>query len=621
MVREVSGRFGGDFIDRVREANDLVGLISQHVELKRSSGQQYMGLCPFHNERSPSFSVSEAKQVYHCFGCKKSGNVFTFIQDILGLTFGEAVEYLAKRAGLSLPLQYDKRPSRRRRLEVATRLTELAYRFYHKSLMDLPQEHAVWQYLQKRQVSFELAKELALGWSHESWDSLTRVLEERKAPLHEAEKIGLIRRRQTGDGYYDLFRGRLIFPIFSPTGTCLGFGGRTIGEDKPKYLNSPESDLFHKGGVFYGLNLAAKHIRSEGQAIVVEGYMDFVGLHRSGIKNVLATLGTALTREHGHLLKKYTRQVIVLFDGDAAGQAAALRSLPILLAEGLLPRGVILPDGLDPDEFITEHGAAAMNMLLKNSRDLFEVLLDLKLGRRSRSASEQVLQLDEWAPVLRVIEDRRLQQLYVKVLAEWLQVAPQMVWDSLRKRPEGRHSIFSPKAASLESKKVEEKGGGHEEDDQARESAARIRIENPPAVELELLSAAFLYEKGFKKVMNRLNLSHLKCQGIADVLRRAFEYYGQPSCQFDNLPALLVGEVESRSFLTQHLERPYSQLSEEGALKLVSDCLKRINQAYLRSQAQVIAQSIRSHEISPTQEQLEQIMNIERRRRSVEPDI
>ncbi|MEZ4871839.1 MAG: DNA primase [Bdellovibrionales bacterium] len=382
-------KFDQNFIDKVRESNNIVDIIGQYSQLKSSSAGQYLGLCPYpdHGEKTPSFSVSESKQVYYCFGCKKTGNAFTFLRDIMGLTFPEAVEHLAKRASIEMPKQaasqdqIDKNQREKREQSLLKKINSLALQVFQKNLQTQPKNSMVSNYVESRGFNEEIIETFKLGYASPEWEHLAQVFREKSVPLGSAEKLGLIKRsknlEKSRTGYFDILRGRLIFPILSPTGDVVGFGGRIVNpDDKPKYLNSPESQLFHKGKTLYGLFETAKFIRSADFAIVVEGYTDLIALYSAGIKNVVATLGTALTIDHAKLLKRYSKNVVVLFDGDQAGRVAAEKSLPLLLKEGLYPKGFLLPENQDPDEYLKAHGAKILKDRLRKAPDLFQMVMD-----------------------------------------------------------------------------------------------------------------------------------------------------------------------------------------------------------------------------------------------------
>ncbi len=595
-------RFPQDFIERVRESSNIVDIIGQYVELRRTGGN-HQGLCPFHNEKSPSFSVSEEKQVYHCFGCKESGNVFGFVQKYQGMTFPETIEYLAKRAGLAIPKpEGDDRPTVRDIKEPLHRVNALAAQFFHERLKSLPAGHEIRQYLAKRKLSDEIVDSYKLGYAPEAWSELAEYFANKKVPTQYAEQLGLIKRRTGGkSGHYDLFRHRLMFPIFSPSRECLGFGGRVVNpEEKPKYLNSPESPLFHKGRVFYGLETSVKYIRTADELIVVEGYMDWLALAKAGIMNIAATLGTALTTDHARMIKRYTNKVLLLFDGDEAGKMAARRSLPILLEQGLLARGLFLPEALDPDEFITEHGVERIKALIAGAPDLFDLISNEIWHESKGSPSGKVRFLDEVAPILEKILDPRLRALYIDNLARMIEVKPQLIEQSVKG---GSRPVVSP---------VSKAPTGSEGD--------KIDLSSLKRTEQELLNVILLKEVYLKEALESGVFDQISHPGGHAVFARIAEVYRLMPNKFDTLSALLAGEVKPPEMVTRHLSAPYRGLGEDAAAKLLQDCIKRVKENFLKSKSKELVSNLRGSNPADSSDKLEQIMNIQRNRRSLNRD-
>jgi DNA primase len=371
-VSATKGRIPAELLQKIKDAVNLIEVVGEHVVL-RKGGSNHMGLCPFHNERSPSFSVSEPKQFFHCFGCKKSGDIVTFVQEIHGLSFLEAIEELAERARIPLPKDWEggggdpetekRRAAAREKLAVALTVTLFASVFYRQSLTRLP--HAL-QYFRARGADAELIRAFYAGAAHPSWDALARHLVGAKAPMQVAVDLGLIRPSQKGrtdgPGYFDLFRHRAMFPIFDLRGRVAGFGGRTLpplengpdvgNGDSPKYLNSPESITFQKSKVAFGLFQAAKHVREADEVVIVEGYFDVLALHAAGFRNAVSTSGTALTPDHIHMFRRLGKKITILFDGDKAGITATDRAMELGLEHGEIFHGAVMPEGLDPDELL-----------------------------------------------------------------------------------------------------------------------------------------------------------------------------------------------------------------------------------------------------------------------------
>lgn len=627
-------KFNEEFIDRVRESSDLVEIVSQYVTLKRS-GSGYQGLCPFHGEKTPSFSVSDVKQVYHCFGCKASGNVFKFVQDYMGLTFPEAVEHLAQRAGLPLPESESSwvgsGSEKQEQKKLLYRINAFASEFYHQRLLKLDKQHEVWKYLEGRGLTREDVESYKLGWASNQWSDLSEALGRKKAPLDLTEKVGLIKRRSQSSGHYDLFRSRLMFPIFSPTEKCLGFGGRVIGDDHPKYLNSPDSEVFHKGQVFYGLNLSAKHIRSRDLVLVVEGYMDWIALAKAGLSHAVATLGTALTDRHARLIHRYTSNVVVLFDGDEAGQAAAERSLPILLKEGLFVKGLFLPAKMDPDDFIKAHGAEALEGLVERAPDLFNLLLEQELRKSGTSPSDKTKVIEKMSSILNAVEKDSLKELYVESLAYALNVDKSLIpvqrsersgtasrpaSGAERRRTAGSPFSHAPMASQLGSH-VDSNASPPTNPHANSRPGSVIVVEKPSRVEVELLNVSLLKSVYLEEVLSSEILEKLESQGIKKVFRELERLYRQSPDRFDSLASLLSSKVEPGELVTLHLTGPFQSLTDEAAGKLIQDCIKRIHERFLRTQSRALLNNLKGSQGLEQQKKLEQLMNIQRNRQEI----
>jgi DNA primase len=599
-------KFDQDFIEKVREATNIVDLIGQHVDLKKNSGG-YIGLCPFHGEKSPSFSVSEDKQLYHCFGCKESGSAITFVQKFQGLTFPETIEYLAKRASISIP-EAAKAPSGEKdKKEFLYRINELASKFFQYELKRLKDDSPAWKYLNGRGISRELAEKYRLGFAPDSWTALTSLCDQKRIPMFMAQTLGLIKSRGAGkEGYYDLFRNRIMFPIYSPTESCLGFGGRVLDNSQPKYLNSPDTPVFHKGTVFYGLDSAAKHIRASDTVILVEGYTDWLALVKAGFPNVVATLGTAFTSSHAHSLTRYCKNVIVLFDGDEAGKMAARRSLSIILEAGLYPKGVLLPFEMDPDEFIEQQGASALKHALDKALPLYDLILEEEMKSHSGDWSEKVQILDRLKPILASVRDERLLALYIQSTCQFLSVDEKMVRQTLS-QPE-RNQIAKPappKESPEERRSIDD------------EPVEVIQIVKPNRSELDLLQVALSKEKYLTDVLTSGVVEQIANTGIRQVFKTINDGYGQGQLKFDNLSAWLVSRVKPSSVVTGHMEEPIRSYSEETARKLIHDCTERILDSAKRNRAKSLVTNLRGAQDDEQREKLEQFMNIQRSRRQL----
>lgn len=387
------GRLSKEQIRDIADRINIRDVVADYVTL-RKAGVSYKGLCPFHQEKTPSFTVHPGRQTFHCFGCGEGGDVFSFLQKINGLTFVEAVDDVAQRAGVELP-RGDFSPQDRQKAKVRTSLydvNEVAAECYARAL-EGPDGHEARAYLERRGMPAAIVDRFRLGLAPDAWEHLTNVLSRRQIDPNKAESVGLVRPSNRG-GYYDFFRNRLMIPIIDNRQKVVAFGGRALGDDDRKYINSPESPVYDKSTTLYGLAQAHSAIRRDDQAIVVEGYFDCLSLVAGGIENVVATCGTALTAGHLRLLKRYTRTIVLVYDADEAGFKAACRSLDTFLDEELWPMFVAVPDGKDPDDFVRVHGGEAFAELVDRAVPLIDrYLSDIVLRYRGKpAAAERVLE-------------------------------------------------------------------------------------------------------------------------------------------------------------------------------------------------------------------------------------
>ncbi|WP_026689214.1 DNA primase [Alteribacter aurantiacus] len=356
-------RIPDEKIEEIRKASNIVDVIGDYVQLKKQ-GRNMSGLCPFHGEKTPSFSVSPDKQLYHCFGCGAGGNVFSFIMEIEGVNFVESVDKLAERSGISLPQtteqsQEDSREKKRNRYWVEVH--KLCVKLYQHVLLQTDEGKEAKQYLEQRGFDEDTIKEFELGFAPDSWDFLTSFLSKRQYDMDEMVEAGLLAKRDFDGKPFDRFRGRIMFPIWDRRGQVIGFSGRVLGEGNPKYMNSPESELFNKSEILYAFNRARPSIRKKNEAILFEGYADVISAFGAGIDNGIASMGTALTERQVKMLKRNTEKVVLCFDSDDAGQAATFKNADLLEQAGLTVRVANLEEGLDPDDYIQKYGADRFN--------------------------------------------------------------------------------------------------------------------------------------------------------------------------------------------------------------------------------------------------------------------
>jgi len=391
------GRIPDEIIQQVRDRVDIVDLVGRFVSLK-PAGRNHKGLCPFHNEKTPSFVVTPDRQSFKCFGCGEGGNVFGFLMRIENLSFPEAVRSLAAQHGIQVPDTGPGEDGGAQSTQVLQRANELAQECYRRALAQANSPGAV--YLAGRGIDAATIERFGIGYAPDRWDTVTQALRARGVPAGEGERAGLLKEGRSG-GHYDLLRGRVTFPIRDVRGRVIGFGGRALRDDQePKYLNTPESPIFHKRRAFFGFPGALEPIRRLGRAVVVEGYFDLVALHRAGIEGVVATCGTALTEEHARNLSRRTKQVVLLFDGDEAGQKAMERSLEVLLPAGLRVNAAVLPAGEDPDSFLARDGAEALRALVEAAPPALEVAMRRAVARGCATPADKADAVAALAPLL-----------------------------------------------------------------------------------------------------------------------------------------------------------------------------------------------------------------------------
>jgi len=407
-----------NLLEEIKSRLDIVDVISEYVPLKRA-GQNWKGLCPFHSEKTPSFMVNPSKQIYHCFGCGSGGDIFTFLVKYENLSFKESVDVLSKKAGVEI--QKHKKPvGGEVGKEGLLNLYRDASIFYQDNLV---RHDGALSYLKNRGITSEAIRLFSLGYATEKWDSLLSHLQKKGYKAEIIKKAGLV--IAGTKGYYDTFRNRIIFPIFDLRGAIIAFGGRVMDDSMPKYLNSPESPIFYKSKILYGLNLAKDAIKKEGFAIFVEGYLDVITSHMNGFPNTVAPLGTALTAEHGNLIKRFAEKAILVFDGDAAGIKAAKSGISILFESGINAKGILLPEGEDPDSFIRKQGEVSFKDLLEKPLSLVD-FFTMQGGEKHFVAREALESISK-------IPDNILQGHYAKLLSEKLKIEEFFIREELKK--------------------------------------------------------------------------------------------------------------------------------------------------------------------------------------------
>ena len=568
-----------DFVAAVRNAGDIVRLVSEYVPLKQG-GARLKGLCPFHHEKTPSFSVDPQLQLFYCFGCQTGGDAFKFVMLYEKLSFAEAVEFLARRWGVPLP-RVAPRPENDAR-ERLLLMNEMAAAHFRSSL-EGPQGKAASSYLGARGVAGTTAGQFGIGYAPDSWDSLSQILAARGFTPAEMQEAGLTVRRKEGNGHYDRFRHRLIFPIRDAAGRVVAFGGRALGDAEPKYLNSPETPTYVKGEHLYGLDVARDAIRREGFAILVEGYLDLIMLHQAGFGNAVASLGTALTPAQVRLLSRFAERIVVSFDGDAAGKNAASKSIDMLLERSFEVRVAEIPGGRDPDDLIRQEGPPAYETVLRSAAGFIDFLLRKEIaGRDLSQAGEKVAVINAVLPRLAHLPNAVERAAWAGRLAEALVLDDDLVLHELR--------------GALKSAKpsIRQRAG---EDDPVRDVEARL---------VAVLLGSADARTHARRAIGAHELDGSRVAGIVRAILECEESGGAiPAASFvDALEA-----EEDRALLTRIAFRD----EPPGGPEAVDGCLEMLNHARWRRESHDVARTVGAKDRDEQTERLQRLMDLGRR--------
>lgn len=491
-------RITEETIERIKQENDIVDIISETVKLKRS-GRNYMGLCPFHNEKSPSFSVSQDKQIYKCFGCGEAGNVLTFVMKNRNLNFIEACKVLAEKANIRLDLGNGEESKVVKKKELLYKVNVEAARYFFSNLQ---RDKNSKEYFTNRGIKEITIKRFGLGYAKDGWQNLRTHLKRKGFNDELMLEAGLVLKSQKGT-IYDRFRNRVMFPVFNSKGNVIGFGGRVLDDSKPKYLNSPETLVFQKGTNLYGLNFAIKHKNEERYFIIVEGYMDLISLHQYGITNVVASLGTALTTNQARLLKRYADKVIISYDADFAGQTATLRGLEILKEAGFDVRVLQIPQGKDPDEFVRSNGRDAFLKLVNKAESLISYRLKkAKDGIDFKDKSSLIEYGNRVAEILANLNPVE-KDIYVKSISEDTGIKEQSLYDLISMTKNTKSEDFMNKKEEFGTKLYVEPGYV-----KAEKSLIKLMLDEDYYNEIiENISSDDLNSKAHAKIFNLIKES------------------------------------------------------------------------------------------------------------------
>jgi DNA primase len=560
-------------VSEIRDRSSILEVVSDYVTLKKA-GKNHRGLCPFHSEKTPSFMVNEEKQIFHCFGCGEGGDVFTFLMKVGHFSFPQAVEELAKRYGVKLPsreLSTTQKKEMAKR-EVLFQINQIASEYFHDLLTKRREGEEGRRYLSQRGISQEVIAEHRLGYSTDRWDGLVHHLQEKKVSLEMAWELGLIFPKKK-EGWYDAFRGRILFPIFDLHQRIVGFGGRMIREGQPKYLNSPESSIYHKGEVLYGLHVAKRYATEKDCAIIVEGYFDLLTLHQYGLKHSVATLGTALTTQHIRTLKRYTKNLITIFDADQAGVQATLRSLPLLLEEEVVGKTIALPTGEDPDGFLRKGNLEDFGKRVERALPLIDFFFERLIKTTDlKSVDGKVKVAKEGAALLSKIPDKIRREFYLKALAERLDIQESFLYEMLRS---------SPKESSKAGEDLR-KSSMDKTFPKSEEMLVRLMVQHPEFIPT-------LSKEGISKEFENPIL-----QKMAEALEDLYQRKGRL-----DLPEALANFEEDLKGRLCEFAFQESGLEGGDRGKILQDCIQKIREKRLKKEKGELLKKIKEAEKQP----------------------
>ena len=527
-------RYSDELIDEIKNNNDIVDVISQYVVLKRS-GRNYFGLCPFHKEKSPSFSVSPDKQIFHCFGCGVGGNVFHFISKIENINFRESVEMLAERANIALPTSDNEQDNKVAQLRARVyEINKEAAIFYHENLYK-PTSKMAQNYVKKRKLDNKTLKNFLIGYSG-TFNELYQHLKQKGFTDQEILASSLVNQNQNGR-FIDRFRHRFMFPIQDVRGRVIAFGGRVLDDSKPKYINSPENIVYSKGRHLYGLYQAKKNPMKK--IIIVEGYMDAVSLHQRGITNAVASLGTALTENQGHLLKNNAEQIIIGYDADGAGQAATMRGLEILQNMGCDIRILQIEGAKDPDEFVTKYGSERFMQYVNKAISLVEFKVKiLKKNLNIENTSDKIKFLNEIAKILTKVDNQMEQEVYIDKIAEEYQISKEALYSEI-------HKLSDKNAAGLKTLERRQPRYAPIKKEQVSE---KIRKKEDTIIAVLLVSG----KKSYEKIKNSVKPEDFKSEINQKILAKLYEEYEKGHSNIED-PVSLFEQDEVIGHLTEIL--------------------------------------------------------------------
>lgn len=565
-------RYSEKLIDEIRNSNDIVDIISQYVILKRS-GRNFFGLCPFHKEKTPSFSVSPDKQIFHCFGCGAGGNVIHFISKIENVDFKESLEILADRVGIKLPTLENNVDSKRLELkEKVYEINKLVATYYHETLYK-PQAKPAQEYVKKRKLDNKALKEFCIGYA-ENANVLYKMLKEKGFTEEEILASDLVIKK--GNSYVDRFKNRLIFPIQDIRNRFIAFGGRVLDNSLPKYINSPENIVYSKARNLYGLNVA-KNTKTR-KLIIVEGYMDTVSLHQRGIDNVVASCGTALTEAQGRLLRKYAEKVIISYDSDSAGQAATLRGLEILNNLGCDIRILQMEGAKDPDEYVIKYGNGRFNDLVENAISLVEFKIKvLKKGLNIENTNDKIKFMNEIAKILGEVDNKIEQEIYIDKISSDYNISKEAIYAQINKNEYSNNKGSKILESSNIRKPIIKK----------QETKVNSELEKRENIIISLLIDGG--EEVYNKIKNIINPNDFKSEANQKIMRRLYEEFEKGNSNINSLVDMFADDEQVVNALTGIMADDYEIEDNKKALE---DVINNYQKEKLMARRNEIIQSL-----------------------------
>ena len=584
-------RYSDEIIEEIRQNNDVVDIISQYVHLTRK-GRNYFGLCPFHNEKSPSFSVSPDRQIFHCFGCGVGGNVYTFLMKIEGITFKEALEQLAERANIQLPTLTSGADTAKEELKAKVyKVNEFTAEFYHQNLYK-PNAKMAQEYVKKRKLNQETLEAYKIGFSGK-FDELYKALKQQGFGEKEILESGLVNKNDNGT-YIDRYRNRLMFPICDARGRVIAFGGRVLDDSKPKYINSPENIVYSKGRHLFGLNVAKKY--SSKKLLIVEGYMDVISLHQRGIENVVGALGTALTEQQGWLLRKSTEQVILGFDADGAGQTAVARSMEILQNMGCDMRVLQIEGAKDPDEFIVKFGEGRFKLAMENAISLVEFKVkNLRKDINLENAADKIKFLNEIAKILAKVENTIEREIYIEKIAKGYNISKEAIFAEVNK-------LIYSNSKGIQT--LQEQNKTIRKVEQNKEEKISV---NENLIKRENTIIALLIDAN-KNVFEKIK-QNIKPEDFKDSINReiAQKLYEELEKQDSNINKLIdTFDEETQNHITMVMATDYEI---ENVEKAVDDILQKYKREKLDDRKQEILKQLETEQDTEIKQQLGKELN------------